>query len=470
VGQLGQIGAAAWQAVQQGVIAPCFRLDPLAVRQAKRIVAFDLAMLVWVPVYAAIFAGLDAPASLSIVLWAGAAFLGNLLLVRLGAPLVLCANIVTAACWLTYTGISTVTGGTLAPATMWYTSIPLLSLWLGGTRSGIAWTGASLAAIVGFAVAYEWGIAFPNELTPGGMRFLHYSGLAGIVSCVFLLVLVLNQSERNVQEVLAVAARRAESADRAKTEFLTNMSHEIRTPMTAILGYAELLAGNDPLAPAERAAALQTIRANGQHLLELIGDILDLSKIEAGKLAVDDVDCSPVDVAREVVNLLRPRAVEKGLVLELELRGPLPRMVRTDPTRLRQILINLVGNATKFTHRGSVRLSVAMVEPRGQGSFEGQDGAGRRQLEFIVADTGIGMDDEQMAHIFDPFTQADSSTARLFGGTGLGLAICKRLALLLGGDVTVTSRPGAGSTFRLTIEAASLDSPTAAMAHDPRPA
>ncbi len=242
-----------------------------------------------------------------------------------------------------------------------------------------------------------------------------------------------------------------ESATRAKSEFLANMSHEIRTPMTAILGYADMLAGQ--LENPEHLEALNIIRRNGDHLLTIINDILDLSKIDAGKLQVERHACSPAAVAADVVSLMRVRARGKGLALDLEYVGPVPATILTDSVRLRQILVNLVGNAIKFTETGGVRLVVRLawvpVTP-GRDSLE-------PKLFCEVADTGIGMTAAQIDNLFQPFQQAEASTARRFGGTGLGLAISKRLAAFLGGDITVSSQPGKGSTFSLTIDPGPLE-------------
>ena len=236
-------------------------------------------------------------------------------------------------------------------------------------------------------------------------------------------------------------AESALEAARVKSEFLANMSHEIRTPMTAILGYTDLL--SDPEAcETERTDYLETIRRNGEHLQRIINDILDLSKIEAGKMALERVACSPVQLVSEVASLMRPRAVGKGLGLDVRFQGPLPARIHADPTRLRQILMNLVGNAVKFTETGDVKMVLRMV-----------DGV----LRFEVTDTGIGITPEAQVTLFTAFSQADASTTRRFGGTGLGLTISKRLAQMLGGDVAVWSTPGEGSTFMLTLEVGALD-------------
>ena len=255
------------------------------------------------------------------------------------------------------------------------------------------------------------------------------------------------QAERQAGELAVLArdrdeARRAaQEASRLKSEFLAHTSHEIRTPMTALVGYTELL-GDPDLSPAERAEGLATIRRNGEHLMTIVNDILDLSKIESGRMTIERMACSPFALVAEVAAVLRPRAAHDGLDVEVGYRSPLPETIETDPTRLRQILLNLVGNAIKFTPRGSVRLEVGPVEDT--------------RLRFEVIDTGIGLDAEQQARLFTAFSQADASTTRRFGGTGLGLAISKRLAGMLGGDLRVRSLPGEGSTFTLTIDVGSL--------------
>ncbi len=255
----------------------------------------------------------------------------------------------------------------------------------------------------------------------------------------------LRESERR----LAAARDAAEAANRAKSEFLANISHEIRTPMTAILGYVDLLAES---MPAERLDdsipenPIEVIRENADHLLRLIDNVLDLSKIEAGKLAIEHNAFSPEAVLAEVVSLMRPRADAKRLDLAVQWRGLVPETIRTDAVRLRQILINLVGNAVKFTESGYVQL-IAQIE----GPTECP------QLRVEVADTGIGMTRDVVDRLFRPFTQADASTSRRFGGTGLGLSISKRLAQRLGGDLVVASAPGQGSIFTVTVPIGPLE-------------
>ena len=250
---------------------------------------------------------------------------------------------------------------------------------------------------------------------------------------------------RQSEEFQRQAKEAAETASRAKSEFLANMSHEIRTPLTAILGYADIMLDN-PTADEAREAA-ETIKRNGEHLLQVISDILDLSKIEAGRLDPTYCRCSPHQIVADVVSLMRVRTQGKGLHLAAEYGKSVPQTIQTDPLRLRQILINLVGNAVKFTKSGGIRIVTQLA---------GEEG-GEPKLRFDVIDTGIGLNESQIARLFQPFAQIDGSATRRVSGSGLGLVISKRLAGLLGGDITVRGSPGKGSTFSVAVAIGPLD-------------
>ncbi len=336
------------------------------------------------------------------------------------------------------------------------------------------WRVLLVASAVTTADHYLRGMYWPQSvygtLNPSVMRSLEHFGWV-MFEIIFLIIASLRSQdemrgianreaqllsayadvERQVNErtvALSYAKGMAEAANRAKSDFLANMSHEIRTPMTAIVGYAEILVNDASVVddPGQRVSALQTIQRNGNHLLQIINDILDLSKIEAGKLAVESIDCSPQAIVEDVLSLMRVRSHGKGLLLKATYETAVPVKMRSDPTRMRQILVNLVENAIKFTEIGSVELFIRLMT-----------GASPK-LEIDVVDTGVGMSPTQQQRLFQPFSQADSSTTRKFGGTGLGLTISRKFAELMGGDLCIAATTkGVGTRFRLTLSTGPLD-------------
>lgn len=273
--------------------------------------------------------------------------------------------------------------------------------------------------------------------------------------------LEVSREQRLELSLLKRGFEEATEESRARSAFFANMSHEIRTPMSAVQGYAHLLL--DPtLTQTERFDYVQTIRRNSDHLLSVVNDILDFSKLEAGRMEFELTECSPGRVVNEVASLFRERARLKGLTLEVQALTPLPESIQSDPTRLRQILLNLLGNAIKFTHTGSIKVMVQYwdsgddrSQPKGllpsESPPSGSLSSGAH-LSIAIQDSGIGIDPARIGALFQPFTQAAVSTSRLFGGTGLGLVISRRLARLLGGDIQVISDGKTGSTFTLTIK------------------
>ncbi len=238
----------------------------------------------------------------------------------------------------------------------------------------------------------------------------------------------------------------AEVANRAKSEFLANMSHEIRTPMNAILGFTEVLKRGYGQSEQNWQKHLHTIHSSGKHLLELINDILDLSKIEAGGLKVERIPCKPHHIIRDVIQVLGVKAREKSISLDFELANAIPETILSDPSRLRQIVTNLVGNSIKFTEQGGVKIAIGLAAS-----------SSSPQLTIAVIDSGIGVPEDKLQSIFNPFVQADTSVTRKFGGTGLGLAISRRFAQALGGDITIRSELGKGSVFTVTIDTGPLE-------------
>jgi len=267
----------------------------------------------------------------------------------------------------------------------------------------------------------------------------------GVVRGFFVLATDISELKATQKQLETINAeldlrtREAEAASRAKGDFLANMSHEIRTPMNAVIGLSQILL--DTTLDHTQRDYLGKIQGASQSLLRILNDILDYSKIEAGRLDIEAIDFSMADVAQASIDLFARQAADKNIALSHALAPTLPPVLRGDPLRLGQVLNNLIGNAVKFTERGEIQLIIDVTPGSGD----------TVHLQVSVRDTGIGMSTEQTARLFQPFEQADTSTTRKYGGTGLGLSICKRLLTLMGGEISVSSAPGAGSTFSFTL-------------------
>ncbi len=329
---------------------------------------------------------------------------------------------------------TTIIGGT-EWAPIWLIIVPLLASASIGALARHWW---EVLPLIAAALCVLAAGLYRGDLTPHTAYALMLSNftMGVILTLTTATRLATEHRLRSLNATLADARRAAESAARAKSEFLATMSHEMRTPLNGVIGMADLL-GTSNLEPAD-AEAVSVIHSSAGALLTVIGDVLDFSKIEAGAVDLERVPIDPVEIAREAASIVAPAAREQGL--ELRVLGADVRHVWGDATRVRQVLLNLLSNAIKFTDHGSVTVHVS-----------GEDEAGRVRILMHVNDTGIGIAHDKLATLFDSFTQADASTTRRYGGTGLGLTISRSLARLMDGDILIESTPGSGSTFTLSL-------------------
>ena len=314
-------------------------------------------------------------------------------------------------------------------------------------QPAVALIDRSLSALLADAAAPATLLAGPATHRVAGRRAdgggfpmdVHVAAIAETEGTLYTLFLRDVTVQAHYEDGLRLARDAAERADRAKSDFLAVITHELRTPLNGVIGMTGLLLDGKLDAQSRRYA--DTLREAGEHLLQLINDVLDFTKLEANRLSFEEILFEPETVLHSAVELLLPRARAKGLVLETQIAPGVPSRVRGDPGRLRQVLMNLVSNALKFTDRGDVRVVLA-AEPAGEGEIT---------LRFAISDTGIGIAPEDLPKLFQEFSQIDSSISRGFGGTGLGLAICRKLVQGMGGEILAESEPGRGSTFRFSV-------------------
>ncbi len=413
--------------------------DPQQRLRARRSVAFALAIAFWAPVFAPIYFALGSSRGAVMIACAAVGILLSAVSMRWTRSITLTGNLIAAALYAVLLGLAAVTGGIQAASLCWLPAVAITGLLLGGTRAGIAWAVVSCLTCLVLLGAAESGFQLPNDIPLQNQWLLDFAAICGIVLCALLLTYLFQSGEADIRRALEISREQSEQASQAKSTFLANMSHEIRTPLNAVLGMTELM--RDTPLSRQQQEYLELAQDSGKALLSQVDDILDFSRIESGKLVLDQ---RRFELRKAVLRTLKSLALaahSHGLELVCHFEPNVPRYVIGDPGRVRQIIMNLVGNAIKFTERGEVVVRVRVAELT----------ADATRLRFEVQDTGIGIPADRRQAIFELFEQADMSTTRRFGGFGLGLAITSHLVQAMRGQFEVISEVGRGSTFAFTV-------------------
>ncbi len=426
--------------------------DAQSRRRAITTVLFGHSMSVWAAVFMLIYYHLDGPRAATTLVFACLGCTFNILTLKLHGSLPLTSNLLAAIVLGTLLALAVSTGGMIAPAMIWLPAVPIIAILLCGSHAGLAWLLTTLALGSAICLLDMSGSIPQSELQGDNATWAFFLGLLGIITCTTLLCFVLDFNARGLRRELEESRLAAEQANRAKGEFLAHMSHEIRTPMNGVMGMLELLRNTSVSRRQEEYVSLASQSAEA--LLRVLNDILDFSKIEAGRLDVESIKFELRDVVVDTLQTLETRATEKGLELACHIPPDIPDMLSGDPGRLRQIIINLVGNAIKFTKHGKIVVGIALRERTDD----------RTRLHFSIRDTGVGIPGHKQQRIFEAFGQADNSTTREFGGTGLGLNISSQLIGMMGGQLALDSEEGQGTEFHFEVNFGSAPSSTTVVA------